>query len=72
MDTHHALIIDCKGKPAVGNGDRDTAKAMSAQLPGAVTARKDDATATVQAATTNVAGWGPPSGGGGLLQTPSG
>jgi hypothetical protein len=38
----------------------------------AVTARKDDATAAVQAATTNVAGWDPSSGGGGLIQTTSG
>ena len=37
-----------------------------------VTARKDDATAAVQAATTNVAGWDPSSGGGGLIQTTSG
>lgn len=43
--------------------------AMSAAT---VTARKDDATAAVQAATTNVAGWDPSSGGGGLIQTTSG
>ena len=37
-----------------------------------VTVRKDDAPAAVQAATTNVAGWDPSSGGGGLIQTTSG
>lgn len=40
--------------------------------PAPVTARKDDATAAVQAATTNVAGWDPSSCGGGLIQTTSG
>ena len=40
--------------------------------PGAVTARKDDAPAAVQAAIANVVGLGSASGGGGLIQTTSG
>jgi hypothetical protein len=41
-------------------------------LPEAVTARKNDAPAAVQAATVNVAVLGLISGGGGLIQTTSG
>jgi len=44
--------------------------ALSPLLP--VTARKDDVSAAVQAATVNVAGKGSISGGGGLIQTTSG
>jgi len=40
--------------------------------PEAVTVRKDDVSAAVQAATVNVAGKGSISGGGGLIQTTSG
>jgi hypothetical protein len=40
--------------------------------PGAVTARKDDAPAAVQAAMANVAGWCWISGVGGLILTTSG
>lgn len=42
------------------------------RLPAAITARKDDAPAAVQAAIANVAGFGSCSGGGGLIQTTSG
>jgi hypothetical protein len=41
-------------------------------ISAAVTARKDDAPAADQAATTNVAGWFWISGVGGLIQTTSG
>ena len=35
MDNHHALIVDCKVMQAVGTGERDAAKAMAADRPGA-------------------------------------
>jgi len=35
MDTRHALIVDCKVTQATGTGERDAAKAMAAELPGA-------------------------------------
>jgi hypothetical protein len=35
MDNRHALIVDCKVTQAVGTGERDAAKAMAADRPGA-------------------------------------
>jgi transposase len=35
MDNRHALIVDCKVTKAVGTGERDAAKAMAADRPGA-------------------------------------
>ncbi len=35
MDNRHALIVDCKVRQAVSTGERDAAKAMAADLPGA-------------------------------------
>jgi len=35
MDNRHALIVDCKVTQAVGTGERDAAKAMAADIPGA-------------------------------------
>jgi hypothetical protein len=35
MDNRHALIVDCRVTQAVGTGERDAAKAMAAELPGA-------------------------------------
>jgi hypothetical protein len=35
MDNRHALIVDCKVTHAVGTGERDAAKAMAADRPGA-------------------------------------
>jgi transposase len=35
MDNCHALIVDCKVAQAVGTGERDAAKAMAADRPGA-------------------------------------
>ena len=50
-------------------GDMPAATCLSSAT---VTARKDDAPASDQAATTNVAGWCWISGVGGLIQTTSG
>jgi hypothetical protein len=35
MDNRHALIVDCKVTQATGTGERDAAKAMAADRPGA-------------------------------------
>jgi hypothetical protein len=35
MDNRHALIVDCRVTQAVGTGERDAAKAMAADIPGA-------------------------------------
>ena len=35
MDNRHALIVDCRLTQAVGTGERDAAKAMAADIPGA-------------------------------------
>jgi hypothetical protein len=35
MDNRHALIVDCRVSQAVGTGERDAAKAMAADIPGA-------------------------------------
>ena len=35
MDNRHALIVDCKVTQATGSGERDAAKAMAADRPGA-------------------------------------
>ena len=35
MDNRHALIVDCKVTQATGTGERDAAKAMTADLAGA-------------------------------------
>ena len=35
MDNRHALIVDCRVTQAVGTGERDAAKAMAANRPGA-------------------------------------
>jgi hypothetical protein len=35
MDNRHALIIDCRVTQATGTGERDAAKAMAADIPGA-------------------------------------
>jgi len=35
MDNRHALIVDCRLTQAVGSGERDAAKAMAADIPGA-------------------------------------
>lgn len=35
MDNRHALIVDCRVTQAVGTGERDAAKEMAADVPGA-------------------------------------
>jgi hypothetical protein len=35
MDNRHALIVDCRVTQATGPGERDAAKAMAADIPGA-------------------------------------
>ena len=35
VDNRHALIVDCRVTQATGTGERDAAKAMAADLPGA-------------------------------------
>ena len=35
MDNRHALIVDCRVTQAVGTGERDAAKAIAADIPGA-------------------------------------
>lgn len=35
MGNRHALIVDCRVTQAVGTGERDAAKAMAADIPGA-------------------------------------
>ena len=35
MDNRHGLIVDCQVTQAVGTGERDAAKAMAADRPGA-------------------------------------
>jgi hypothetical protein len=35
MDNRHALIVNCRVTPATGTGERDAAKAMAADIPGA-------------------------------------
>ncbi|TWB87344.1 IS4 family transposase [Synechococcus sp. Ace-Pa] len=35
MDNRHALIVDCRVTQATGTGERDAAKAMAADIPGA-------------------------------------
>ena len=35
MENRHALIVDCRVIQAVGTGERDAAKAMAAEIPGA-------------------------------------
>jgi hypothetical protein len=35
MNNHRALIVDSRITQAVGSGERDAAKAMAAEVPGA-------------------------------------
>jgi hypothetical protein len=35
MDNRHALIVNCRATQATGTGERDAAKAMAADIPGA-------------------------------------
>ena len=35
MDNRHALIVNCRVTQATGTGERDAAKAMAAEIPGA-------------------------------------